>query len=198
PGVTLPVSLDVGTDNPALLADPLYLGHRAPRLRGAAYDELVEAFVSGVEEVWPGCLIQWEDFKQQNALAILERYRRRVPSFNDDIQGTAAVVVAAVLAALRATGRRLDEARIVLVGAGAAGIGTARLLRLAMADAGLDAAHAREAIALVDSRGLVHRGRTDLDPLKAEVAVTAADGETSLLATVRARRPTFLVGTTGV
>jgi malic enzyme len=198
PGVTLPVSLDVGTDNPALLADPLYLGHRSPRLRGAAYDDLVEAFVSGVEEVWPGCLIQWEDFKQQNALAILERYRRRVPSFNDDIQGTAAVVVAAVLAALRATGRTLPDARIVLAGAGAAGIGTARLLRLAMADAGLDAAHAREAIALVDSRGLVHAGRSDLDPLKAELAVTAADGETSLLATVRARRPTFLVGTTGV
>ncbi len=198
PGVTLPVSLDVGTDNPALLADPLYLGHRAPRLRGAAYDELVEAFVSGVEEVWPGCLIQWEDFKQQNALAILERYRTRVPSFNDDVQGTAAVVLAAVLAALRATGRTLADARIVLAGAGAAGIGTARLLRLAMAEAGLDATHAREATALVDSRGLVHRGRTDLDPLKAELAVAATDGETSLLATVRARRPTFLVGTTGV
>src|SRR6185369_14949898 len=126
PALTLPVSLDVGTDNRALLDDPLYLGHRAPRLRGAAYDDLVEAFVSGVEEVWPGCLIQWEDFKQQNALAILERYRRRVPSFNDDIQGTAAVVVAAVLAAHRATGRTLPDARIVLVGAGAAGIGTAR------------------------------------------------------------------------
>src|SRR5262245_7483106 len=198
PALTLPISLDVGTDNQGLLDDPLYLGYRAPRLRGAAYDELVEAFVSGVEEVWPGCLIQWEDFKQQNALAILKRYRHRVPSFNDDIQGTAAVVVAAVLAALSATGRRLSDARIVLAGAGAAGIGTARLLRLAMADAGLDAAHAREAIALVDSRGLVHEGRADLDPLKAELAVAATDGETSLLATVRARRPTFLVGTTGV
>ena len=134
PALTLPVSLDVGTDNPALLADPLYLGYRAPRLRGAEYDALVEAFVDGRRsEVWPGCVIQWEDFKQANALRILDRYRDRVPSFNDDIQGTAAVVVA------RRAGRRCGPRtgrsatpRIVLVGAGAAGIGIARLLRLAM------------------------------------------------------------------
>src|SRR4029079_12158534 len=101
PALTLPVSLDVGTDNPDLLADPLYLGYRAPRLRGPAYDELVEAFVEGVAEVWPGCVIQWEDFKQHNALRILDRYRDGVCSFNDDIQGTAAVVLGGILAATR-------------------------------------------------------------------------------------------------
>ena len=136
PALTLPVSLDVGTDNPALLADPLYLGYRAPRVRGPAYDALVEAFVRGVAEVWPGCVIQWEDFKQTNALRILDRYRDRVPSFNDDIQGTAAVVVAGVLAGLRATGTTLADTRVVLAGAGAAGIGIARLLHLAMVDGG--------------------------------------------------------------
>jgi malic enzyme len=198
PSLTLPVSLDVGTDNQRHLADAQYLGHRAPRLRGAEYDALVEAFVEGVQEVWPGCLIQWEDFKQQNAMAILDRYRERLPSFNDDIQGTAAVVVAAVLAALRATGRSLADARIVLAGAGAAGIGAAKLLRRAMREAGLSDDHVQEAIALVDSRGLVHTGRTDLDPAKAEFAVFAAGAGVSLLDTVRARRPTFLVGTTGV
>ena len=116
PALTLPVSLDVGTDNPALLDDPLYLGYRAPRLRGPAYDALVEAFVAGVAEVWPGCVIQWEDFKQRNALRILDRYQARVPSFNDDIQGTSAVVVAGILAGLRGLGSTLAETRVVLVG----------------------------------------------------------------------------------
>src|SRR5690349_2517092 len=101
PALTLPMSLDVGTDNPLLLADPLYVGHREPRLRGAAYDDLVEEFVVAVAARWPGCLIQWEDFKQFNALRILARYRDRVPSFNDDVQGTAAVVLGGILAAIR-------------------------------------------------------------------------------------------------
>jgi malate dehydrogenase (oxaloacetate-decarboxylating) len=189
PSLTLPVSLDVGTDNPALLADPLYLGYRAPRLRGAEYDALVEAFVVGVEEVWPGCLIQFEDFKQQNALRLLDRYQSRVPSFNDDIQGTAAVVVAGVFASLRVTGHPLGETRVVLAGAGAAGIGIARLLRLAGV----------ETIALVDSKGLVHAGRGDLDATKSVLAVPAVEGpEPDLVETIRRVRPTVLVGTTGV
>ncbi len=199
PSLTLPVSLDVGTDNPTLLADPLYLGHRAPRLRGEAYDALVEAFVRGVEDVWPGCVIQFEDFKQHNALRILDRYQARVPSFNDDIEGTAAVVVAGVLAGVRATGRTLGDARIMLVGAGAAGIGIGRLLRLAMRETGMSDAACSEAITLVDRGGLVHEGRTDLDPTKRDLAApTVAGGTPDLLEAIALRRPTILVGTTGV
>jgi malic enzyme len=206
PALTLPVSLDVGTDNAALLADPLYIGHRAPRLRGPAYDELVEAFVEGVAQVWPGCVIQWEDFKQANALAILDRYRDRVPSFNDDIQGTAAVVVGGVLAGLRGLGTKLTETQIVLAGAGAAGIGIARLLRLAMLGDGMSDGAARQAVVLVDSRGLVHEGRSDLDGSKRELAwpseaVAAHRFSTALpglVETIERVRPTVLVGTTAV
>ena len=205
PGITLPVSLDVGTDNPDLLADPLYIGHREPRLRGAEYDALVDAFVTGVQEVWPGCVIQWEDFKQHNALRILDRYRDRVPSFNDDVQGTAAVVLAGVLAALRHLARPMQSQRILLVGAGAAGIGIARLLRAEMADAGMPTEAIARAVLLADSRGLVHAGRDGLDETKRPLAVRGEAAmalgltvESDLVTTVRRYRPTILVGTTGV
>ena len=209
PALTLPVSLDVGTDNPFLLADPLYLGHRRPRLRGAAYDALVEAFVVGVAERWPDCVIQWEDFKQHNALRILDRYRDRVCSFNDDIQGTAAVVLGGILAAMRLLGGRLIDQRVVIAGAGAAGIGIARLIRLAMIEDGARPEDAAAAVAMVDSRGLVDDGRPDLEAGKREVARPvarcAADGFTldrfqppSLLDTVCVLRPTILLGATGM
>jgi malate dehydrogenase (oxaloacetate-decarboxylating) len=208
PALTLPVSLDVGTDNPALLADPLYLGYRAPRLRGPAYDELVEAFVAGVAEVWPGCVIQWEDFKQGNALRILDRYHDRVPSFNDDVQGTSSVVVAGILTGLRAIGEKLDGIRVVLAGAGAAGIGIARLIALAMDEAGMDEAAVRRSIVLVDSHGLVHAGRSDLDAPKRQLALpldeaaaygfTINGGPPNLVETIERVRPTVLVGTTAV
>lgn len=206
PVLTLPVSLDVGTDNPALLADPLYLGYRAPRLRGPEYDALIEAFVDGVAEVWPGCVIQWEDFKGANALGILDRYRDRVPSFNDDVQGTAAVVVAGILAGLHHLGMDLAETRIVLAGSGAAGIGIARLVRLAMVDDGMDEAAIRRALVLVDSRGQVHDRREDLDPTKEELALPAeaytgygfSDEYPGLVETIERVRPTVLIGTTGV
>jgi malic enzyme len=198
PVLTLPVSLDVGTDNPELLADPLYLGYRSPRLRGAEYDALVEAFVRGVEEVWPGCIIQFEDFKQQNALRILDRYQSRVPSFNDDIQGTAAVVLAGILGGVRTTGRTLADARVLLVGAGAAGTGIGRLLRLAMREAGMSEPEVLDAVALVDTHGLVHEGRTDLDQTKRELAVPAVAGGTpDLSEAIVLRNATILVGATG-
>ncbi|HUP54649.1 MAG TPA: NAD-dependent malic enzyme [Methylomirabilota bacterium] len=208
PALTLPVSLDVGTDNPFLLADPLYLGHREPRLRGAAYDALVEAFVVAVAERWPGCVIQWEDFKQRNALRILDRYRDRVCSFNDDIQGTAAVVLGGLIAGMRLLGGRLVDQRVVIAGAGAAGLGIARLIRLAMIDDGATPDEATAAIALVDSQGLVHDGRTDLDADKAALARPAAQlpehgfpgglASPSLLDVVRVLRPTILLGATGM
>ncbi len=192
PSLTLPVTLDVGTDNRALLDDPLYLGVRAPRLRGPRYAELVEAFVTGVQEVWPGCVIQLEDFKQANALGLLDRYRGRAPLFNDDIQGTAAVVAAGVLASERITGRAPADERVLIVGAGAAGIGIARLLRAADVSEDL--------VALVDSRGLVHAGRSDLDGWKRQVAVAAPSPTegVDLLSVIRSWRPTVLLGATGV
>jgi malic enzyme len=204
PALTLPVSLDVGTDNPLLLADPLYLGHRAPRLRGAAYDRIVEAFVVAVAERWPGCMIQWEDFKQHNALRLLERYRDRICSFNDDVQGTAAVVLGGLLAATRLTGQRLADQRIVIAGAGAAGIGITRLVRLEMIAQGATQAEANSAVAVVDSHGLVHDGRDDLAADKrsvawpAEVAAAMCSGhEVPTLADVVACvRPTVLLGAT--
>jgi malic enzyme len=207
PAVTLPVSLDVGTDNEWLLADPFYVGYRSRRLRGSEYDELVDAFVRGVAEVWPGCLIQWEDFKQHNALGILDRYRDDVFSFNDDIQGTGATVVGGVLAVLRHRGEALRDQRAVIAGAGAAGIGIARLLRAAMVEEGASEDEAARSVVLVDSRGLVHARREGLERVKAELALPAdaaaaygfgGESPPDLLEVVGRVRPMILIGTTGV
>jgi malic enzyme len=204
PALTLPVSLDVGTDNQELLGDPLYMGHRAPRLRGEAYDAFVESFVRAVVQVFPRALLQWEDFKQHNALRLHERYRRRLASFNDDIQGTAAAVVSGVLAALRITGQPLARQRFVFLGAGAAGIGIARLLALAMRSEGVEPAVVRRAIVQLDSQGLIHAGRANLDPSKREFALDSeslaaygltVDGRTDLESVVSRVRPTALIGT---
>ncbi|MEO5963962.1 MAG: NAD-dependent malic enzyme [Candidatus Limnocylindrales bacterium] len=207
PGLTLPVSLDVGTDREALLADPLYVGWRHPRLRGEAYDEVVEAFVAGVREVHPRAVLQWEDFKQHNAIRLLERYRNWVCSFNDDIQGTAAVAVAGIIAALRASGQPLRGSRIVLAGAGAAGTGIARLLREAMVGEGIGRDEARDTIAVLDSSGLLLEGRPDMANDKRDAALPRdlvralgldPDGHLALHEVVTAFRPTVLLGTTGV
>jgi malic enzyme len=162
PTLTLPVSLDVGTDNEELLKDPLYLGYRQPRLRGEAYDEFLEAFVEGVTTVFPHALLQWEDFKQHNAIKILDRNRHRLASFNDDIQGTGSVVLAGILAAVRALGQRLTDQRFVLLGAGAAGLGIARTIRAALESEGASEELIRRAIVMVDIDGLLFVGRTPL------------------------------------
>jgi malate dehydrogenase (oxaloacetate-decarboxylating) len=203
PALTLPISLDVGTDRRELLDDPLYLGYRAPRLRGEEYDRMVEAFVDSVRRVFPGAVIQWEDFKQHNALRILDRYRHRVPSFNDDIQGTAAVILAGLLAARGIDGLRED--RFLFMGAGAAGIGIARLLgrRVDLVPSGPDR---RPVIAMLDSHGLVHSDRPGLgddqrafaaDPAWFAAAGLGAADLADPVAIARAFGPSVLIGTTG-
>jgi malic enzyme len=202
PAQTLPVSLDVGTDNEELLKDDLYIGWRHARLRGEAYDAVVDEFVRAVKQRFPKALLQWEDFKQWNAFRLLERYRRELPSFNDDIQGTAAVAVAGIVAAAQAASRRLADERAVIAGAGAAGVGIARLLRAALAREGVADEALSGAIALMDSKGLVvnahdeHRGELAWTPELA-AARGVAPGS-SLLEVVRALRPTVLVGVSGV
>jgi malate dehydrogenase (oxaloacetate-decarboxylating) len=203
PALTLPISLDVGTDNEALLADPIYAGWRHPRLRGPAYDAFIGSFVAGVKSVFPRAILQWEDFKQHTAIQILDRYRDVLPSFNDDIQGTAAVVVAGILAGLRHLGEPLRGQRVVFFGAGAAAIGIARLLRAALLEAGADDAETRRSLILLDSKGLLGQERPGLDADKREFALSAAELATQglqagadLLTVVRAVRPTILIGTT--
>jgi malic enzyme len=210
PAHTLPVSLDVGTDNEDLLADPLYIGYRQRRLRGAGYDDFIEAFVSAIMEVCPRAVLQWEDFKQHNAIRILDRYRHRLTSFNDDIQGTGAVILAGILAAVRALGRPLAEQRFVFLGAGAAGIGIARMVRAAMAAHGVDAVTVRRAIVAADTKGLVFAARDELDDYKREFAlgpdelafyglgVLEPGDRLGLEGLVAAVKPTILVGTSGV
>ncbi|MBE7485566.1 MAG: NAD-dependent malic enzyme [Polyangiaceae bacterium] len=205
PSKCLPISLDVGTDNAELLADPLYLGYPKKRLRGADYDEFVEAFVRGVREVFPRAILQWEDFHKDRAFTLLERYRRRIVSFNDDIQGTASVAVAGMLASLRITRQRMADQRVVFLGAGAACTGIARLCALAMRDDGADEAGIRRALLAFDSHGLLHDGREMDEPHKKELAVPREalraygldpDAKLSPVDVIRAVKPTILVGAT--
>ena len=204
PAYTLPISLDVGTNNERLLQDDMYAGWRHPRLRGEEYYELVDEFVDAVTRRWPNALLQWEDFKKVNAFTLLDRYRDKLLSFNDDIQGTAAVVVAGILAACRATGTKLADQRVTLVGAGAAGVGIARHLRHELEEAGVAGEALFRAVSLLDTSGLVALDRDELDLHKQDLAwpadVAAANGLTgasSLEEVLEVVQPTVLIGTTG-
>src|SRR6266436_4315506 len=162
PVQTLPVILDVGTNNEERLADPEYLGWRHERITGDAYDDFVDRFVQAVKQELPETLLQWEDFATPHARPILDRYRNQLVTFNDDIQGTAAVAVGAILSAVRVSGRQLRDQQIVMLGAGSAGTGVADFLRAALVAEGLPEAEARSRFWLVDIDGLLHSQRTDL------------------------------------
>src|SRR3954452_22013946 len=206
PATTLPVVLDVGSDNPERLSDPLYIGWRHERVRGQAYDDFIEAFVSAVVKRWPHVLLQWEDFARDNATRLLERYRDRLCTFNDDVQGTAVVAAGALLAAVNLTGVPMREQRIAVLGAGGAGCGISALLLRAMVEDGLPEAEARRRFFLVDRDGLLVEGMTGLMPFqepfvqpREAVAGWALDqtGRIGLADVVRNAKPTVLIGVSG-
>ena len=201
PARTLPVLLDVGTDNAGLLEDPMYLGWRHHRVTGAGYDNFVDRFVQAVRAELPGVLLQWEDFATPHALPVLERYRDQLLSFNDDIQGTAAVVLAALSAGAAATGSRLREQMVVMLGAGSAGIGVCEQVVRSMAADGLSEQGARARICVVDINGLLTTDRPDLDPAQRRLAQppgavpgTEPGRPANLTEVIDAVHPTALIG----
>ncbi|HEV3278842.1 MAG TPA: NAD-dependent malic enzyme [Terriglobia bacterium] len=206
PQQTLPILLDVGTDNVERRQDPLYVGWRHERVRGAEYDAFVEALVAAVINRWPHVLLQWEDFAGTNAGRLLDRYRDRLCTFNDDIQGTAAVAAGALLAAIQVTGVPLDEQRIALLGAGSAGTGIGRLLLAAMVGAGSSEAEARGRFYAVDVDGLLVEGmpgirdaQTPFVQPRSAVADWKIEhpGRIGLLDVALNARPTTLIGVSG-
>ncbi|HTF90154.1 MAG TPA: NAD-dependent malic enzyme [Planctomycetota bacterium] len=204
PQTTIPVMLDVGTDNAELLADPMYIGLRRRRVRGPEYQAFIDEFVGAVAQVFPGAVLQWEDFLKENAMKQLERFRERITSFNDDIQGTAAVTIAGLFAALRLTGGKLADQRLLFGGAGASGQGIAALFVDALVDEGMSREAARKRVLMVDRSGLVLRDRAGLEGFKAALArdpIEVSDWKVadpkriSLVETIENARPTMLIGT---
>jgi malate dehydrogenase (oxaloacetate-decarboxylating) len=206
PGTTLPVLLDVGTDNGDHLRDPLYIGWQHERVRGDAYDDLVSTFVEAVRKRWPHVLLHWEDFAIGNANRLLARYRQSLCTFNDDIQGTAAIAVGTLLCAINVTGVPLTEQRVAVLGAGSAGTGICALLLRAMVESGLSEQRARACFYLVDRPGLLLEGMRGLQPFQAPFAQDPGrvagwklkTGSTiDLEAVVANAHPTVLIGTSG-
>jgi malate dehydrogenase (oxaloacetate-decarboxylating) len=199
PARGLPVILDVGTDNIENLKDPLYVGWRHERVRGQEYDDFIEEFVAAVTERWPHVLLQWEDFAKANATRLLQRYRDRLCTFNDDIQGTAAVATGTLLAAINVTGVPLKEQRIAILGAGSAGCGIANLLLEAMIEEGLDAKEAAGRFYLIDKDGLLVDGMPGIAPFQQpflQPREAAAQGG-SLIDVIKTAQPTVLIGVSG-
>lgn len=204
PDRTIPICLDVGTNNQELLDDPLYVGYRAPRLRGDEYDAFIEEFVVALGEVYPEALLQWEDFANRTSFSNLERYRDRIPSFNDDIQGTAAMAVAGLIAAGRASHHSIAEHRVVILGSGSAGVGIHDYIVDAMVDAGMARDEAVNRVFVLDSKGLVVDSRDDLTTEKKGIAVHASaiarwpgGPMWGLEEVVAQSRPTALIGVSG-
>ena len=205
PARTMPILLDTGTDNEALLDNPLYVGWRHRRVRGAEYDAFIEEFVEAVRERWPNAVLQWEDFAGPNAVALLDRYRDRLPSFNDDIQGTAATALAAILAAERLAGIDLAERNILLFGAGAAGCGIAGLIVDELEGRGLSREAALDRIHAVDRDGLLIENVNVSTSTQAVFAKPQSQAEEwmssghapSLIETIEDARPAVLIGTSG-
>ncbi|MEG3766312.1 NAD-dependent malic enzyme [Alteromonas sp. 14N.309.X.WAT.G.H12] len=205
PAYTLPVMLDVGTNNEKLLNDPMYMGARHPRISQDEYDEFVDMFIHAVKRRWPEVLIQFEDFAQPNAMPLLQRYRNEICCFNDDIQGTAAVTLGTILAACRTTQRKLSEMNVVFVGAGSAGCGIAEMLISQMIFEGLSDAQARQQVFMVDRFGLLTEGMEGLRDFQAKlqqskdtVSQWTFSGEyPSLLDVVHCAKPDVLIGVSG-
>jgi malate dehydrogenase (oxaloacetate-decarboxylating)(NADP+) len=196
PALGLPVTLDVGTDNERLREDPFYIGERAPRMRGEPWDALLEEFVAATQSVFPGVIVQFEDFNSTCAFRLLERYRERLCCFNDDVQGTGAMGLAGILTAARVTGKKLVEQRILFAGAGEACLGVGGIVIAAMRREGLPEAEAKRRCLFVDSKGLVITSRNDLAPHKRPFAQDRGPGP-DLAAAIEGFRPTALIGASG-
>jgi malate dehydrogenase (oxaloacetate-decarboxylating)(NADP+) len=197
PQVTMPILLDVGTNNESLLNDPLYLGVRQPRVRGEDYDAMIEDFVLAVQDVFPKCCIQFEDFANIHSIPILARYRDRVCWLNDDIQGTAAVAVAGMFGALRTLKNRMVDQTFLILGAGSAGTGIANLLTKTMMQEGVPEAVARARCWLFDSKGVVVSSRTELADFKKPYAQDHAPVP-DFLGAIEAIRPTAIIGVSAI